>query len=178
MYRYLFDNGEVIEYYKLIDIVGQPEQQKDSYLSYTTGKVTTTNNIKNSGNQFKLPKWPKNQQVVALEDFMDLVLDDEAPELARKVRQAIKKDLPMVEITKLLDDDEGWIHAWEQDKLEAVGEFVDQWLESLSVGIRTELDLDDDCPICLAMKAADNLGRGLTEEELLIAFQVVNNRKK
>lgn len=178
MHRYLFDSGVVIEYYKLIDIVGRPEQQKNYYLSYATGKVISSTKVKNSENLFKLPVWPETQQVIALEAFIDLMLAHETPELTKKIQQFLKKGQSIVEIAKLLDDDEGWIHAWDQDKSKAVGEFVDHWLETLPVEIRTELDLDDDCPICLAMKAAENLERDLTEEELLAAFSVTTGRKK
>ena len=124
-----------------------------------------------------MPKWSKKEQVKALRSFIELMLEREAPELTKEIRQALKQGQSMVQITRLLDDEEGWIHAWDQDKSGAVGEFVDHWLESLPVKIHTKLDLDDDCPICMAMQAAENLDRELTDEELLLAFKVAEKHQ-
>jgi hypothetical protein len=54
----------------------------------------------------------------------------------------------------------------------------DTYVVSANYDTNKKFEFYDDCPICRAMKKAEEEGRGLSEKELKKAFQEANDQNK
>jgi len=179
MYDYILPEGAKIDINKLFDVLSDVKRSNDWYLNCKTGKVVRSKSKKPASSLIALPVVSEAVFLQGLEGFMELMLRVEAPEFAGEIEKALQKDDPLMKVAELFEaDTDGWIHAWDQYKVEFVEDLVEQWFEELPFEVKRVFEPDDDCPICMAMKAAENLGRELIDEELKMAFEVANKGQR
>lgn len=179
MYKFYLPSGKEVDIDRLLAAMEDDSGAK-WHLNIQTGQIQS--NAK-SGKNFDGRDWvpiksitlPKIRRL--MREYTTEFVEIEDLQLAKRLQAALSGQEAARRFEKILTcDKEGWEGGWAQFKADSLWEIAVDWLDGLPVGITQKLNLDDDCPICLAMKAAENQGRELTEEELRLAFKVANRK--
>lgn len=121
---------------------------------------------------FEIPKISEKERHTWMKDFVEDMIREKS--LRKKLNFILGKSRSFQLFEKVLyRDSSGWIWGWVEGKRFELFERLGQWLENIDIGIdvEEEWEYDDHCPICQAMKMAEEKGRNLTMEELKEAFK-------
>ncbi|KKP37164.1 MAG: hypothetical protein UR23_C0006G0011 [Candidatus Roizmanbacteria bacterium GW2011_GWA2_32_13] len=165
-------NGKKINEEALINAMEKKNIKFSYFLNTKTGKVKKERSEKpNDKYLVKIPRISDRLFYDWMKEYTDEFINREDPGFAKKVYNLLENNIQIKKIINLLKSlKEGWIHGWDQWKSDNLYQFMQDWLDGLSLNITEEFEGFDDCPICQKMMLAEKAGINLSKEELKEVF--------
>ncbi len=180
---FILPNNKQINYEAVIDAILDQTKENIYWLDVDTGEcLPETVIIKNNGKMnfengknsryFKVPKVYDFDRLQWMASYITEMVENEDKGFAKRLEEIMQYEKPYDNFIGILEEkeDEGWIYGWSQWERDNAFEEMIKWFDKLPFEIREEMDIiDDNCPICRAMKE----GR-ISEKELKNAFREAN----
>jgi len=185
MDRYTLPNGIVINSDSLIYSVLREEDFPEVYLDTVTGAmieipskeslVQWVKEIGKSERYITMDPFTREERTEIAKEFVETMLIDELEEKKLEKVRAIAATGEWRDIAYyLIEETDGWIHAWDQFINDEAYQRVHEWLvNNPKIKITASFDGCGDCAICRAMASGDKPGF----EELLKLFETENIMK-
>lgn len=176
-------NGKKIDEEGIIKALGGNERDKKHFLDSLSGEViiaknkSTTSELENKQRYFLIPEVGRDKQLEGLKNCATEVMSREDEKIFEILLKALRQGKTYdecVEIVKRVDD--SWFYGWDSWRGDCLYDETLDWLAGLPIKIKEEHEYFDDCPICRAMKEADEEGRSLTEPELKEPFKKAKDK--
>jgi len=167
MSKFLLPNNKPIDIDQVI-VAMQDNNPKDHFfLNRQTGDVKliseaaksmskqTLKHILNNDNFFPIPSVSLNDQFEWAKDFTVSLVEHEDNDMYEMLIAALNSKDALRHFEDVLGQDKGWQAGWHQWKDDCCFEEMLSWFDRLDIVIKEEMEYDDDCPVCQAMKRGD-----------------------
>lgn len=181
---YRLPNGKKLDEKGILVAITDDNVFNHHFLDIKTGKVkfvseefdegptTILKRTKAELNQryFEIPKLPDKERHACMKEFVAQMIGDET--LRNKLNFILDKSRNFQLFEKVLyADKSGWIWGWVQWKYDYLWEKIEDWFFEAKIEAENKWEYFDDCPVCQAMKFAEENGRYPTSSELREAFK-------
>lgn len=171
---YILPNNKKIDHEEIMEAMKDNNFEHHWFFDSKTGKVEfLLDDIDEETNQliekfdkdnryFAVQKIPSHEQYKWMEDFVYEFVPHEDKNLAEKLAIAIDGKGAFGRFYNVLHGvDKSWLEAWREWERHCLYEEMENWFDKLSINIKEDMELFDDCPICQAMKNGENTVEGL-----------------